>query len=334
MGELGGGGIEGPSPLLYGDSPAIQALHRTIADVAVTDIPVLILGESGSGKEAVALEIHRLSQQHDEPFLKFNCSVLTAESFATQLVAGKDTTRGPRGPKSGTMFLDEISQLDPASQSYLLQHLSDGEGISQGGFRGPRLISATARRLEAEVLKGRFREELYYRINVLQLRLPPLRDRKEDIPALLDFYLKKYASQLGKSVPTLGPLTMNRLLQHCWPGNVREIENFARKIIALGDEELALTDLAASRALLVTEPHTYPGAEEIIVHTRSLKEIAREASREAERALIMTTLERTHWNRKRSARDLQISYKALLYKLKQFGLDGATDSEPSTAKAQ
>jgi two-component system response regulator AtoC len=334
MADVGGGIVEGPGPLVYGVSPAIRALDRAIAEVAVTDIPVLVVGESGTGKQAVAFEIHRRSRQRNEPFLKYNCSVLTAESFASHFLRGQDGANGQRGPKSGTMFLNEISQLAPANQGYLLHLLSDGDSISQKCFGGPRLISATARRLESEVRAGRFREELYYRINVVQLLLPALRERKEDIPALLDFYMKKYASQLDKPVPSLGPLTMNRLLQHSWPGNVREVENFARRIIALGDEELALSDLAASSALLVSELDGHPGDGNVTIRTQSLKEVARQASREAERALILTTLERTHWNRKRSARELQISYKALLYKLKLLGLDSPRDSEHSPAKAQ
>jgi two-component system response regulator AtoC len=334
MAEVRGGVLEGPGHLDYGVSPALRALHRAIADVAVTDIPVLIVGESGTDKEAVALEIHRRSRQRNEPFLKFNCSVLTAESLATHLVPGKDGSHGQGGLKGGTMFLDEISQLNPANQNYLLHLLSDGDSVSQECYEGPRLISATTRRLENEVRAGRFREELYYRVNVFQLRLPALRDRKEDIPALLDFYMKKYASQLDRPMPSLGPVTMNRLLMHSWPGNVREVENFARKIIALGDEQLALSDLTASSAVLVNELAAPHDAGDVTVRTGTLKEVAREASREAERVLILTTLERTHWNRKRSARELQISYKALLYKLKQLGLDSARNSEHSPAKAQ
>jgi two-component system response regulator AtoC len=334
MAAARGGILEGPALLVDGVSPAIRALHRAIADVAVTDIPVLIVGESGTGKQAVALEIHRRSGHRHEPFLKYDCSVLTPESFATHLVPEKDGAPPQRGFKGGTMFLDEISLLDPANQSYLLELLTDGDAISQGGYEGPRLISATTLRLESAVRAGRFREELYYRVNVFQLRLPALRDRKEDIPALLDFYMKKYASQLDRPVPSLGPQTMNRLVMHSWPGNMREVENFARKVVAFGDEELALSDLTANSAARVSELAATHDAGDITIRTGSLKDVAREASREAERALILTTLERTHWNRKRSARELQISYKALLYKLKQLGLDSTRGSEPSRANAQ
>ena len=174
---------------------------------------------------------------------------------------------------------------------------------------------------------GRFREELYYRINGVHLRLPPLRDRKEDISALLEFFFKKYASLFERPEPRVSDSTMNLVLGHSWPGNIRELENVARKIVALGNEELAIHDLAAVGAAKGTEPngdgakHSENGNSAPSA-PRPLKEAAREASRQAERVLILNQLERTRWNRKKTARDLQISYKALLYKLKQLGLDG------------
>jgi len=178
---------------------------------------------------------------------------------------------------------------------------------------------------------GRFREELYYRINGVHLRLPPLRDRKEDIPALLEFFFQKYTSLFERPEPTISESTMSLLLRHSWPGNIRELENVARKIVALGDEHLATHDLTAEHAAKAPDPslaaskNSEPGISQ--VPSGSLKEAARAASRVAERAMILNQLERTHWNRKRAARELQISYKALLYKLKQLGLDGSNGSE-------
>ena len=177
---------------------------------------------------------------------------------------------------------------------------------------------------------GRFREELYYRINGVHLRLPPLRNRKEDIPELLEFFLKKYASLFGRPLPGLSTPTLDLLLRHAWPGNIRELENFARKMVALGNEHLAAHDLASNDAQKSSETAAATVNLTAIPHgqapARSLKEAAREASRHAERAMILNQLERTHWNRKRTARELQISYKALLYKLKQLGLDGSDQS--------
>jgi two-component system response regulator AtoC len=194
-----------------------------------------------------------------------------------------------------------------------------------------RVISSTTRNLEEEMKSGRFREELYYRINGVHLRLPPLRDRSEDIPALLEFFFKKYYSLFERQEPKISDSTMSLLLRHSWPGNIRELENVARKIVALGDEHLATHDLSVGNGSKAPDPHI--GASKISetvyshVPTRSLKEAARAASRVAERAMILDQLERTHWNRKKAARELQISYKALLYKLKQLGLDGSGQPE-------
>ena len=174
---------------------------------------------------------------------------------------------------------------------------------------------------------GRFREELYYRINGVHLSLPPLRNRKEDIPTLLDFFLKKYASLFGRPEPQLTQPTMDLLLRHAWPGNIRELENFARKMVALGNEPLATHDLLKAETPIRSAAAPEAVAGNGHVPLRSLKEAAREASRHAERAMILSQLERTHWNRKRTARELQISYKALLYKLKQLGLDGSGDTD-------
>ena len=178
---------------------------------------------------------------------------------------------------------------------------------------------------------GRFREELYYRINGVYLRLPPLRDRKEDIPALVEFFLKKYTSLFERQEPNVSQSTMSLLLRHSWPGNIRELENVARKIVALGDEHLATHDLMAENATKPADPQPKISATREVGDSRipssSLKEAARAASRVAERAMILNQLERTHWNRKRAARELQISYKALLYKLKQLGLDSSNRPE-------
>ena len=201
--------------------------------------------------------------------------------------------------------------------------LPDGSGRPGQGCNSMRVISSTTRNLEEEMKSGRFQEELYYRINGVHLRLPPLRDRSEDIPALLEFFFKKYTSLFERAEPKLSDSTMSLLLRHSWPGNIRELENVARKIVALGDEHLATHDLSAENGSKAPGPlrGAPKTSEPVYAHgpTRSLKEAARAASRVAERAMILSQLERTHWNRKKAARELQISYKALLYKLKQLG---------------
>jgi two-component system, NtrC family, response regulator AtoC len=311
---------------VQGTSPAMRALERTIADIAPTEIPVLLVGESGTGKEVVALEIHRLSRRWNEAFVKCGCAGLSTDSLVTRLQSAGNNGR-EEAASGGSLFLDEISHLEPASQARLLNLLPDGNGNPSAGCHSVRIISSTTRNLEDEMRNGRFRDELYYRINGVHLRLPPLRNRKEDIPALLDFFLKKYASLFARPEPQPSAGIMHLLLGYSWPGNIRELENVARKMVALGDEQLAVHDLAAGISVKSAEPVPAPAPRNGPVPVRSLKEAAREASRHAERALILSQLERTHWNRKRTARELQISYKALLYKLKQLGLDNAERPE-------
>jgi two-component system response regulator AtoC len=309
---------------VHGASPAMRALERTIADIASTDIPVLLVGESGTGKEVAALEIHRLSRHRSEPFVKCGCSGLTGDSLSARLQLAENVSAA-EAANSGSLFLDGINHLEPAAQGRLLHLLPDGSGTPPQGCHSMRVISSTTRNLEEEMKSGRFREELYYRINGVHLRLPPLRDRKEDIPALLEFFFKKYASLFERPEPKISEATMSLLLRHAWPGNIRELENVARKIVALGDEHLATHDLTVENRTKAPDP--LPDALKIPengsahIPSGSLKEAARAASRVAERAMILNQLERTHWNRKRAARELQISYKALLYKLKQLGLD-------------
>jgi two-component system response regulator AtoC len=308
-----------------GVSPSMRALERTIADIAPTDIPVLLVGGSGAGKEVMALEIHRLSKRWNEAFVKCGCAGLTAESIAARLNCG-DGSRGEQTSGGGSLFLDEISNLDLPSQARLLDILPDGTRSTTENCVSMRIISSTTRNLEEEMRNGRFREELYYRINGVNLRLPPLRQRQDDIAGLLDFFLKKYASLFGRPEPRLSSQTMDLLLKHSWPGNIRELENVARKIVAMGNEQLAIADLSSGNVPKVAESAPNSSFGNGSATGRSLKEASREASRRAERDLILNQLERTRWNRKRTARDLQISYKALLYKLKQLGLNGSSNS--------
>jgi two-component system response regulator AtoC len=308
-----------------GVSPSMRALERTIADIAPTDIPVLLIGESGTGKEVMALEIHRLSKRCNEAFVKCGCAGLTAESLAARLIFGGGR-RGDGATGGGSLFLDEICNLDLASQARLLDILPDGTRTTTETCVSMRIISSTTRNLEEEMRNGRFREELYYRINGVNLRLPPLRQRKDDISGLLDFFLKKYASLFGRPEPRLSSQTMDLLLKHSWPGNIRELENVARKIVAMGNEQLAIADLSNGNVPKVAESAPNSSFGNGLATGRSLKQASREASRHAERELILKQLERTRWNRKKTARDLQISYKALLYKLKQLGLDASGNS--------
>ena len=225
---------------------------------------------------------------------------------------GADRTKDSSLATAGSVIFDEISELDPACQRNLLYALPDGHGDAQRGALGARVISTTRRNLDDEMRAGRFRTELYYRINGVCLRLPALRDRREDIPILVEAFLSKHAAQFGRPRPSLSPRTLRMLLDHSWPGNIRELENVVKKIIALGDEQLAVSELASAPA--------EPQVEATESRGYSLKAASRAASREAERGLILKALAHTRWNRKRAAQELQISYKSLLYKLKQIGV--------------
>jgi two-component system, NtrC family, response regulator AtoC len=301
------------SLMVPGVSAAISVLQRVIPEIAPTDIPILILGESGTGKEVIASEIHRLSCQSKGPFVKFNCSYMTFN----WLLDLEIQSNGSR--TEGTVVLDEVSQLDPAKQTLLLNLLPDGARGVSGSCLASRLISTSTRDLAQEVRSGNFRDELYFRLNGICLRIPALRQRKEDIPFLFASFLNKYSNLLSRQQPRIKNSTMALLLEHSWPGNVRELENVARKIVVLGNDELAISDLAVNTE---DQPPANSFSNGPNTRARSLKQAARQASREAERHLILESLERTHWNRKQSARELQISYKALLYKLKQLELDG------------
>ncbi len=299
-----------------GRSPATLTLESVIAEIAPTNIPVLLVGESGTGKEMFARRIHALSSRSNEPLTKVACASMKAETLSVELgLPGSSYYNGMH--KADTVFFDELSELDAACQKILLYALPDGGLEPQPGLLTARVISSTSRNLDDEMRAGRFRNELYYRVNGICLRLPPLRERKEDIPLLGEFFLAKYATQLGRSCPSLSPRSLRIFFEHTWPGNIRELENVVKSIVALGDEQLAVSQLMAT-------PAGTPKLTRQDTPSGSLKIAARAASREAERDLILKALARTRWNRKRAAQDLQISYKALLYKLKQIGLQ---DSE-------
>ncbi len=294
-----------------GCSRAIQEVNTVVGEIAGTDIPVLLTGESGTGKEVYARLIHRLSKHAHLPLKKVSCRAVEQ----AELLALKSHLREPiENSADGlrTLFLDGIDELDLESQKILLSFLPDGDMEGNNLNRG-RLITSTSPSLEKGIESGRFRSELYFRINGVCLRLPLLRDRKEDIRLFVGYFLAKHAAELGHEAPALSDKEMEFLVRHDWPGNVRELENFARRIVLLGDSGKAIQELGEMPRL---EP-----AQREEDRSFSLKVAARTASRRAERDLIGKALEQTHWNRKRAAQQLQISYKSLLYKIKQTGLE-------------
>ena len=294
-----------------GCSLTIQCLNGTVGEVAGTDIPVLIQGDSGTGKEVYARLIHRLSVRGNRPLIKLSCTMLDPGQLLASVKRSFQSANEIEG--CGTLILDGVDELDVDCQRVLLSMLQDQES-ELGGPPGIRLISTTTRNLEREIPSGRFRRELYFRIVGICLRLPALRERKDDIPGLMEFFLEKHALEMGRKIPALGDEEMELLLNYEWPGNIRELGNLARKIVALGQSHTAMSEL--NRPVAARKNTAEFGRNE------SLKVVARAASRIAERELILKALERTHWNRKQAAKELQVSYKALLYKIKQMNVDG------------
>jgi two-component system response regulator AtoC len=285
-------------------------LNAMVAEIAPTGIPVLIMGECGTGKDAYARLIHRLSQETGAALQKINCAAFESADFFNQLNAQARERRGEGA--CGTVYLDGVQDLELHGQRALLSNLPDDDGHGDGLGLSPRVISSTNVSLELEVEAGRFRRELYFRINGACLRLPPLRERKEDIPALIEYFLSKHAGASNKAVPSLESGTLDILTAHSWPGNIRELENLALKMMTFGDVRVALDELQ-SRPSVIQKLQQNVGVP-------SLKVAARAASKQAERELIMQALERTRWNRKRAAQELQISYKSFLCKLKSIGV--------------
>lgn len=299
-----------PASLAFveGVSACMRPVEAIIRELAQSDVPVLVLAEAGAGKQAIAQRIHLMSQRSGQPFRSFQCLDLRPEDLEVL----QEHENNGSGAGAGTLYLKDLADLNADCQARLLEALpqSPGKGVASGQ---PRLICGSASDLEGDVRRGRLREDLYYRISGVCLRLPPLRQRKEDIPFLMGYFLRKYARDFRRRVPDLSAETLRLFLDYAWPGNLRELEDAARVLAALGDERVALGGL---RALL---RKTETGSNGVGV---SLKAASRAASREAEKELILDTLTRTRWNRRRAAEQLQISYKALLYKLKQIGFEG------------
>lgn len=297
-----------------------------IQEIARTDMPVVISGESGSGKEVTAWRLHGFSHRWREQFVKVISATLSPDTFARHLDGnGGLNLDSELYAGGGSLFFDEVSELDSACQLLLLYALPEGDALSGGARLRGRVICASRRDLQEQVRIGAFREELYYRLSAAHLQVPPLRERREDIAGLVNFFTDKYSLQFGREKVSVSARTLRKLQMHSWPGNVRQLENVIKRIVALGDEGMALEGILSSGQ----SGQDVGGS----TGTMSLKQAARKASRNAERGLILKALERTRWNRKKAAMELQISYKALLYKLKQIGLDESSDSFEGIGKS-
>jgi len=357
---------------LLGTSVPMREVRELIERVADTDVTVLIRGESGTGKELVARAVHAASPRRDRTFVKVNCAALPTELLESELFGferGAFTGAIQQKPgkfefaNHGTMFLDEISEMGPPLQSKLLQVLQDGEFARLGGRQDVRVdvrvVCATNRDLERAVAYGQFREDLFFRLNVVCITLPPLRQRRDEISPLTEYFLRHYSEHYNKPPLALATDTLRLFHEYEWPGNVRELENLVKRMVILGTDapiRLEVADAIAGRDLRVgpipaienaaaaaaapaafmtpspaapaagaAVPVAAIGREEApAVPVGSLKDIGRSAARIAERELIARTLQQTRWNRREAAEILGISYKALLYKIKEAELDKAS----------
>jgi two-component system response regulator AtoC len=375
--------------ILFAHSERMAEVQDLVERVADTDVTVLIRGESGTGKELVARALYASSLRRDKPFVKVNCAALPTELLESELFGferGAFTGAIQHKPgkfefaNHGTMFLDEIGDMSFPLQAKLLQVLQDGEFSRLGGKHDVkvdvRVIAATNRDLEQMVTGGLFREDLFFRLNVVCINLPSLRERREEIPILCEHFLKKYSVQYHKPYSEVSQETLRLLMDYDWPGNVRELENLIKRTVVLGTEAAIRKELTHGMAAVrhqsslanqqpsgqqsaggveVGGHHHHAGdgrtganrgmghasggngsggapqltPTELAVAAAesgnySLKDISREAARQAERELILRMLQQTRWNRKETAEILGISYKALLYKIKENGLDKAS----------
>jgi len=296
--------------------------------VARADIPVLILGESGTGKEVAAMLIHKMSARSQRGFLKVNCAAMPADLLESELFGyeqGAFTGAVKSKPgkfeicDKGTILLDEIAEMPPSLQAKLLQVLQDGSFARLGSRASVkvdvRVIAATNVDIKEAIARKTFREDLYYRLNGFTLEMPPLRERIEEVPILCQHFMRKVAAKYECDPLPISPALMQALTSHTWPGNLRELENVVKRYLVLADEQVIMNELIpwrrAGSAASVAE---HPGDQ------KSLKHLVRNLKGGAEAAAIAQSLESSGWNRKAAANDLQISYKALLYKIKQYNL--------------
>jgi two-component system, NtrC family, response regulator AtoC len=356
--------------LFWGDSPDMRHIASVIEQVSDNDVTVLIRGESGVGKELVVRAIHQRSPRRDRPFVKVNCAALPGELLESELFGhekgaftGAANTRIGKFEQAdtGTIFLDEIGEMRAVLQAKLLHVLQDGAFTKLGSNKpievDVRVVAATNRDLEAMLLRGEFREDLYYRLRVIEVTVPPLRERRNEIPQLTSFFVEKYSRRYKRPVPVLSD-ELTRLFQtYEWPGNIRELENIIRRIVILQDERLAMREISRSARPLLSyaaagaeaarpvpgpdsdpgldaEDETTPTSREDATTPRAedaasaapgasnsrLADVAKAAALKAERTLIESTLHQVHWNRRRAAQQLGVSYKTLLNKIKECGI--------------
>jgi two-component system response regulator AtoC len=323
--------------IFFSNNPKMSKIKTIIDEIAKTDITVLIKGESGTGKALIAQAIHFNSSRREKPFVKVNCAaipkgLLESELFGFEKGAftGAHLTKPGKFElaNGGTILLDEIGEIDISLQAKLLQVLQDG-GFSRLGGEGDilvdtRVITTTKDHLEKSMAEGRFREDLFFRINVMSITVPPLRDRREQILPFSQYFFNTYKMKYGKEITPLSPRTIDAFKEHHWPGNIRELENMIKRIVLFGDENAAIQDLICKKpeVEMTTDGGAHLSTNSLEgTATFCLKELGKKAAETAEKEVIQNVLQETHWNRKEAAKLLRISYKALLYKIEKYHLN-------------
>jgi len=318
-----------PAHIYFGPSEAMQAVRQRVERAAGLNVPILVLGESGTGKEVLARFIHERSPWNQGPFVKVNCPAIPATLIESELFGfQKGAFTGAHAAKpgrmelaqGGTLFLDEIAEIDSSLQAKLLHVLQDGHFTRIGDHEerrmDARVICATNRLLHQEIARGGFRADLFYRINVITITLPSLRNRRDDIPYLVDYLRQLYNRRFQREAAPVSREVLQLLQQREWPGNIRELENCMARYVILGSEEAFHSDRdpsAEKKPLHIS----YEMNEEGNI---PLKSIAQQVTRRMEHDVILKVLQANHWNRRRTAEVLKISYRALLYKVRQAGL--------------
>lgn len=324
--------------LLIGESQPIKKTKELIRQVANSDLNVIVCGESGVGKELVAQSLHLSSIRRDRPFIKVNCAAIPGELLESELFgyekgAFTGADRSKQGKfevaHKGTMLLDEIGDMPMFLQSKMLQVLQDLQFSRLGGKRDVKVdcwvMAATNQELEQAIREGRFREDLYYRLNIIRIFIPPLRERTDDILPLINHFRKEFAENSYEARFEFDGDVMQFLHNYAWPGNVRELKNVVGRLMLLGDWDTLKEELLGRDTRKISGRAKEGVAEDLEAPAQKtfppLKEVKKKAVQEAESKLISAVLKETGWNRKRAAKILQISYKALLYKIKELDLD-------------
>jgi DNA-binding NtrC family response regulator len=342
--------------LFWGDSPEMKSIAQVIEQVSDNDVTVLIRGESGVGKELVARAIHQRSPRKDRPFVKVNCAALPSELLESELFGhekgaftGAAMTRIGKFEQAdtGTIFLDEIGEMKASLQAKLLHVLQDAQFTKLGRNKpisvDVRIVAATNRDLEAMMVRNEFREDLYYRLKVIEVTVPPLRERRQEISHLTHFFMDRYARRYNRPTRELSPDLAELFQSYEWPGNIRELENMIKRIVILQDEQLVIREMTRSPrampAYAATAAHppvdTDAGDTAVAVADEDdaedepaaaapsagrLTDVSKAAALKAERTVIEDTLRQVHWNRRRAAEQLGVSYKTLLNKIKECGI--------------